>query len=153
MSKTLLLILLLLLTGCGRLELAREQALSQIDSLLGETDVKRQEANAGVAELATRVDQLTKARIDVEVRHVRISEDLAAVQERLARTQGGHPRQRLVAEAESLRTTKDRLGRVLGLLQHREEQARDRLQNLRLLLSQIDSKQVALIRGELEVGE
>jgi peptidoglycan hydrolase CwlO-like protein len=154
MSKTLLLILLLLLTGCGpRWDIAREQVLSKIDSLLGEVDVKRQEATAAVAKLAMGVDELTHARVDVQVKFTRLSEDLTAAQEKLARTQEGHPRQRLVAEAESLRTTKDRLGRVLGLLQHREEQAKDRLQNLRLLLAGIDSKQVALkaIRNAAEV--
>ncbi len=141
MSKTLPLILVLILAGCGpRWETAREQVLAQIDSLLDGIDLKSREATASVAELGRGVDQLSHARIDVQVRHTRLSEDLTSVQEKLARTQEGHSRQALQSEAESLKTTKGRLGRVLALLESRERQARNRLQNLRILLSQIDSK-------------
>lgn len=155
MPKTLLPLFLLLLPACSRLELARDQLLQHIDALLGDIDVKAKQASAAVVQLAAGVDQVTKARIDVQVHHTRLSEDLTAVQEKIARTPEGHPRQRLVAEVESLRTSKARLGRVLELLTSREEQARDRLQNLRLLLSQIDSKQVALkaLRRAVEVCE
>ncbi len=94
-------------------------------------------------------------RIDVQVRHTRLSEDLTSVQEKLSRTQDGHSRQTLQSEAESLGKTKDRLGRVLGLLESRERQARDRLHTLRILLSGIDSKRVALksLRRAVEVCE
>ncbi len=156
MSKTLPLILVLILAGCGpRWETAREQVLAQIDSLLDGIDLKSREATASVAELGRGVDQLSHARIDVQVRHTRLSEDLTSVQEKLARTQEGHSRQALQSEAESLKTTKGRLGRVLALLESRERQARDRLQNLRILLSQIDSKRVALksLRRAVEVCE
>ncbi len=156
MTRTLPLIVLLLLPGCGpRLEVAREQVLRQIDSLLGEIDVKSRQANDAVGQLARGVDQLTRARIDVEVRHTRLAEDLTSVQEKLSRTQDGHSRQTLQSEAVSLQTTKDRLGRVLGLLESRERQARDRLHALRILLAGIDSKRVALksLRRAVEVCE
>ncbi len=54
-----------------------------------------------------------------------------------------------------MKATGDRLGRVLGLLENRERQARDRLRSLRLLLAGIDSKQVALksLRRAVEVCE
>ncbi len=156
MSKAIPLILLLLFTGCGpRWETAREQVLAQIDSLLDTIDLRSRLATASVAELETGVNQLSHARIDVAVRHTRLTEDLDAVQEKIARTQEGLSRQALQVEAESLRTTRDRLARVLTLLRHREEQARDRLQALRLLLSQIDSKRIALksLRKAVEVCE
>ncbi len=159
MPKPVLPILLLLvLTGCGpRWDVAREQVLSKIDTLLGEVDVKCREADSAVAQIAAGVDQISRARIDVQVRHVRLSEDLTAVEERIERTQEEAPRRSLQSEAESLKTTRDRLGRVLGLLENRERQARDRLHALRLLLAGIDSKQVALkslrrVLGVCEAG-
>ena len=156
MSKAIPLILLLTAVGCGpRWETAKEQVLRQIDSLLDSIDLKSRQATASVAELANGVDQLTHARIDIQVRHTRLAEDLTSVQEKIARTQEGHSRQALQSEAESLKTTRDRLGRVLALLESRERQARDRLHALRLLLSQIDSKRVALksLRKAVEVCE
>ncbi len=156
MSRTIPLILLLLLAGCGpRWETAREQVLAQIDTLLDSIDLKSRQANDAVGELTKGVDQLTKARIDVQVRHTRLAEDLTAVQERITRTPEGHSRQSLVADAMSLKTTKDRLARVLAVLESRERQARDRLHALRILLSQIDSKRVALksLRKAVEVCE
>ncbi len=150
------LILLLLLTGCGpRWETAREQVLSQIDTLLDSIDLKSRQANSAVDELETGVDHLSHARTDIQVRHTRLAEDLTSVQERIARTQEGHSRQALQSEAESLRTTKDRLGRVLVLLESRERQARDRLHALRILLTGIDAKRIALksLRKAVEVCE
>ncbi|NLX96625.1 MAG: hypothetical protein GXY83_10650 [Rhodopirellula sp.] len=87
---------LLAITGCGdpRFEIARDQILAQVDSLLGEIEVKRREIDPAIQQAGAALANLTKARIEIQVRLSRISGDLAAVQGNLDETDKGLARLR-----------------------------------------------------------
>ena len=87
----LLTFFLLAITGCGdpRFEIARDQFLAQVDSLLGEIEVKRREIDPTIQRAGAALAQLTKARIEIQVQLSRISGDLAAVQGKLDETDKG----------------------------------------------------------------
>ena len=157
MPKALPLILLLTAVGCGpRWETAKEQVLTKIDTLLGEIDLRSRLATASVAELETGVNQLSHARIDVAVRHTRLAEDLTAVQGETR----PNPRRGIPDKASSPRRCRFGPPRTAsaeswGFWKAESDRARDRLHAVRILLSQIDSKRVALkaIRQAVEVCE
>jgi hypothetical protein len=51
--------------GCGaRAEVAKDKVLAQVDALLGEIDVKRKEAEIGIRDMDTGLDQLKKGKIE-----------------------------------------------------------------------------------------
>jgi phage shock protein A len=92
MPRHLLLSLLLLaITGCGdpRLEIARDQILAKVDSLLGEIQVMRRGIDPAIRQAEAAVAQLTKGRIEVQVCLCKISADLSAAQASLEETDRG----------------------------------------------------------------
>lgn len=93
----------------------------------------------------------------MQVRHTRLSEDLVAVQEKLARTQEERSRRTLQSEVESLGTTKERLGRVLARLESRERQARDCLHAIRLadyvVLGGGNAKRIGPLSPDTRLGD
>jgi tetratricopeptide (TPR) repeat protein len=175
--RRLLFLCLVLLTGCDpRTEVAKDQLLAQIDHLLGEVNVRRQEVEDALARAEAGLDRLTHGRIEVQVELGRISDNYASANDAVAQADEALNRlqqllgkevqiagetyspaqleemvdraeankKKAAAEADSLASTKDRLGRIVALLSHREHEGRDRLQTLKSLMIEIDAKIVAL---------
>ncbi len=70
--------------GCGaRGEVAKEQLLAKIDSLLGEMDVKRKEIGISVAALENGIDGLRKAKIKAQVKKDQIARQTAPLDDKL----------------------------------------------------------------------
>lgn len=75
------------LVGCTpRLEVARDQVLAQVDSLLGEIEVKRKETGLGLQKAESVLDRLTRGRIEVQVSLSQISRDLNLTEDELVET-------------------------------------------------------------------
>lgn len=84
--RRILFLCLVLLTGCDpRTEVARDQVLAQIDHLLGEVNVRRQEVGDALGRAQQGLDRLTHGRISVQVELSRIGDKCASAKEEVAR--------------------------------------------------------------------
>ena len=74
LKRLLVLCLLPALLGCGaRVEVAKDKILAQVDSLLGEIDVKKKEAEIGVRNLTAAMEQYTRGKIEAKVKLKQVS--------------------------------------------------------------------------------
>ena len=177
--QILLLCFLSALVGCdSRIEVAKDQILAQIDHLLGEVNVRRQQVETALTRAEAGLDRLTHGRIEVQVELSRISDnytsardEVAEVDQALNRLQqllsqkgevqiagetygpaqleemarrAATNRKKAFAEADSFAATKERLEKIVAMIQRREREGRDRLDILKTLLTEIDAKGVAL---------
>jgi chromosome segregation ATPase len=77
------------LLGCSnssnaRIEVAKDKILAQVDSLLGEVDVKRKVVDLAVGRLGEGIDQLKKGKIDARVRANNAGEQIAELEQRIS---------------------------------------------------------------------
>lgn len=73
------------IAGCGaRTEVAKEKILTQIDSLLGEIDVKRKSVELAIGDLESGIDRLKKGRIEAQVRTKNVDEKIQAAESKIA---------------------------------------------------------------------
>lgn len=83
--RILFLCFLFPLTGCDpRTEVAKDQLLAQIDHLLGEVNVRRQEVGDALARAEAGLDRLSHGRIEVQVELSRINDNYASAKGEVA---------------------------------------------------------------------
>jgi len=68
-------------------EVAKDQILAQIDHLLGEVNVRRQEVEDAFARAQQGLDRLTHGRIEVQVELARISDNYTSADEEVAQAE------------------------------------------------------------------
>ena len=85
MPRFAVLILMLCLIGCGaRTEVAKQKILKQIDSMLGELDVKREEIAQSVTAMKKGIEGLRQAKIKAKVKADQIDRKLEPIEQRIA---------------------------------------------------------------------
>ena len=85
LKRLLVLCLLPALLGCGaRVEVAKDKILAQVDSLLGEIDVKKKEAEIGVRNLTAAMEQYTRGKIKAKVKLKQVSGRLDELEKKVA---------------------------------------------------------------------
>ncbi len=85
LKRLLVLCLLPALLGCGaRVEVAKDKILAQVDSLLGEIDVKKKEAEIGVRNLTAAMEQYTRGKIEAKVKLKQVSGRLDELEKKVA---------------------------------------------------------------------
>ncbi len=67
-----------------RAEVAKEKALKQIDSILGETDVQRKEIEIGIKNREKAIDEMSKARIRAQVKSEQTRDDIKQTEKQIA---------------------------------------------------------------------
>lgn len=85
-TATLIVVLLcmMVVAGCGaRGEVARDNVLAQVDSLLGEINVKKKEAEIGVRNLTAGLDKITKGKIEAKIRLTKLTDKSTELEEKL----------------------------------------------------------------------
>jgi peptidoglycan hydrolase CwlO-like protein len=71
--------------GCGaRAQVAKDKMMSQIDKLLGETDVQRKEAQNGVDDMKKAIEKLREGKINARVRAEQMGDQLKGIDDKIA---------------------------------------------------------------------
>lgn len=73
------------IVGCGsRVEVAKEKALTKIDSLLGTMEVKRKEIDISIRALNDGINGLRKAKIKAQVKHDQLEQKVIPISDKIA---------------------------------------------------------------------
>jgi len=84
MQRICLLLLTFTLLGCGaRGEVAKDNLLAKIDSILGEMDVKRKEIESSVSGFKDGIDGLRKAKIKAQVKQDQLERMVSPLEQKL----------------------------------------------------------------------
>ena len=78
-----------LLPGCSnatnaRVEVAKDKILAQVDSLLGEIDVKQKAVELAIKNLDGGIDKLKKGKIEARVRVVKVGDQVTELDQKIA---------------------------------------------------------------------
>ncbi len=77
-------LMVIFVLGCGaRTEVAKDKLLAQVDSLLGEVEVKRKSVEIKMREFSDGIDRLKKGKIEAKVRVANMDEQITALDQRI----------------------------------------------------------------------